>query len=133
MSFDQPVYSALTARFPSSRNDIRNLFIVAPFWDDVDIRRAGNIIYEVHTAFSGNADSLNLLSQVSSYIQGETGETFFGTWMMVAQWDMVHPWPHGEVDPNPLLLFFFPDYIEVSRHHDQEPRLNCTIVKSIAK
>jgi hypothetical protein len=114
MSFDQPVYSAQPAAFPSSRNDIRNLFIVAPFWDDIDIRMAGNIMYEVHTASSGNLDSLNLISQVDSYILSATGEAFTGEWMVVAQWDMVHPWPHGETNPNPFLLFIFSDYIQVS-------------------
>lgn len=90
------------------------MFLVSPFWDDVDIRLAGNIFYETHTAFSGNADSLDILSRVDSYVQGETGEVFFVTWMMVVQWDQVHPWPHGELNPNPFLLFVFPDYIEVS-------------------
>lgn len=114
MSFDQPVYSPTPTPFPSSRNDIRNLFIVSPFWDDVDIRQAGNILYEVHSSFSGNMDSIDLISQVDSYIQGVTGGSFSGTWMIVVQWDMVHPWPHGELNINPFFYFIFPDYIEVS-------------------
>lgn len=114
MSFDEPVYSHTPSPLPTNRNGIQNVFLVAPFWDDIDIRRAGNIFYEVHAAFSGNADSLNLLSQVDTYIQRSTGRTFFGSWMVIAQWDMVHPWPHGEVNPDPFLLFFLPDYIQVS-------------------
>ena len=107
VSFDQPVYSPTPVRFPSNRNDIRNLFLVAPFWADIDIRDAGDIFYEVHTAFSsGDQDSSDLMSQVDDYIQGETGQEFSGSWMLVVQWDMVHPWPHGE--SNPFFCFFLP-------------------------
>ena len=87
---------------------------MAPFWDDVDIRQAGNIFYESHNSFTGNEASLNLIAQVSQYISGETGESFFGSWLLVVQWDQVHPWPHGEVNPPPIFLLFFPDYTEVS-------------------
>ena len=116
ISFDVPFFSADTARFPSSLNAVRNLFLVAPFWDDVDLRDDGDIFYEAHSTASGNLDSLNLMSQVDGYIQGETGEDFSGTWMLVAHWDGVHPWPHGETgDPGlvAFLKFRFPDHIFV--------------------
>ena len=114
ISFDQPVFSRIPTRFPGSRNEIRSLFLLAPFWDDVDIRRAGSISYEVHNAFSGNTDSLNLISRVDAYIQGETGTAYAGNWMLVVHWGRVHPWPHGEANPSSFLLFIFSDYVEVS-------------------
>jgi len=89
---------------------------VSPFWDDVDLRLAGDILYEVHTSMSEDPDpaSVDLISQVSSYIQDETNSSFSGTWMIVVQWNMVHPWPHGETDINPIFFFFYPDHTEVS-------------------
>ena len=113
ISFDQPVYSAVTSRFPSNRNDIRNLFIVAPFWDDVDIRRSGNIFYKVFTTLS---DDAHVMVMVNDYIFQETGEAFYGKWMLVVTWDHVHPWPHG----SPFLSYYstqFPDYVKVSKQY----------------
>ena len=100
---------------------MRNLFLVAPFWDDVDLGISGNIFYEVHTNFTGNEDSIDLMSQVDSYIQGETGSDFHGRWMIVVLWERVHPWPHGIQDiVNPYYLFIHPDYVLV-REEDSRP------------
>ena len=114
ISFDQPVYTGVTTPFPGHTNKIHNIFLVAPFWDEIDIRRSGNVFYEVHDTFTDDDASEDLISQVSEYIEGETGEAFFGEWMLVVQWDKVHPWPHGD---DPLDLndkFRNSDYTEVS-------------------
>lgn len=44
-----------------------------------------------------------LLRAASAFVQGQRGddderEEFVGTWMLVAQWDHVHPDPHGADD-----------------------------------
>ena len=111
ISFDQPVYSYISYHFPSNRNDIRNLFIVAPFWDDVDIRRSGNIFYKIFTTLSDDAD---VMVMVNDYIFQETGEAFYGEWMLVVTWDHVHPWPHGEHSES-YYSTSIPDYIKVSK------------------
>ena len=74
-------------------------YLVAPYWDDIDIRRDGNVFYEVHST-GDSVEFNNLLSQVSNFITNETtsGEVFTGTWMLIAQWDRVHSWPNGEDD-----------------------------------
>lgn len=62
-------------------------FVVAPFWDDINIVGGnGRIFYEEHT-------SGYFLDQVNSYLQERRPSTspFVGTWMLVAYWDAVHP------------------------------------------
>ena len=44
-----------------------------------------------------------MLKEASSFVQGQrrendTRDEFRGTWMLVAQWDHVHPDPHGADD-----------------------------------
>ena len=112
ISFDQPVYSTSTSRFPSNRNDIHNLFIVAPFWDDVDIRRSGNIFYKVFTTLS---DDAGVMVMVNDYIFRETGKAFYGEWMLVVTWDHVHPWHHRNSSSD--FYTDFPDYIKVSKQY----------------
>ena len=77
---------------------ISSLYLVAPFWDDVDIRFGnGDISYEIHGPGSF------FLYQVSAFIQEKRPTTFEGTWMMVVFYDAVHEFP----------FFFNP---EVCRH-----------------
>ncbi len=45
----------------------------------------------------------NMFDEVSGFVQGQRSEEderdeFQGTWMLVAQWDHVHPDPHGADD-----------------------------------
>lgn len=114
ISFGEPFYSADPVVFPSVRSDVANAYLVAPFWDDVDIRRAGNIYYEIHSVSNGNLGSLDLINRVSAYIREQSGDEFAGNWMLLVEWREVHPWPHG-VDPLPFLFaFLYPDYRLVS-------------------
>jgi fibulin 1/2 len=64
---------------------------VAPFWSDNDIRTYGSVCYEV---FDQSSDSL-IIEDVSEYISDQTGSDFEGTWMLLAEWNEVHPYPHG--------------------------------------
>ena len=68
---------------------------MAPYWSDVDIRLAGNISYEVHSARKNNSGSDRLLEEISQFVEQSTGQSFSGTWMLVAEWTEVYPWPHG--------------------------------------
>ena len=70
--------------FPGS--GISNLYLVAPFWDDVDIRGGnGEISYEIH-------QSGYFLEQVNSFLQERRPSDFQGTWMAVIYWNAVHPY-----------------------------------------
>ena len=86
--------------FPTTAFFTRNSYVVAPFWSDNDIRINGSIRYEVHSRVAGpNTTSARLLDQVSSFIINQrnlTAGSFQGQWMLVAEWNEVHPYPHGD-------------------------------------
>ena len=97
ISFGNPWSYAWPSQFPTSWFWTRNGYVVAPFWSDNDIRRAGTVGYAViNSGESQKGDEL--LRNVSSFIQHQkNGEAddFEGQWMLVAYWDRVHPYPHG--------------------------------------
>ena len=80
---------------------------MAPFWSDNDIRLDGEIFYEVHVA-GNNSNSDQILSQVNAFISNQTEDNFTGTWMLVAQWDEVPPWPAG----SPFAVYYGYDDID---------------------
>ena len=66
-------------------------YVIAPFWDDIDITNGGTITYE--TFQSGY-----LLDEVNAYIQRKRPTSFEGTWMFIASYDKVQPFSgSGEV------------------------------------
>ena len=79
--------------FGSSYNSFSNQvfpdfvrYLVAPFWDDVDIRGGnGRISYEIH-------QSGYFLEQVNTYLKRKRPSDFQGTWMAVTYWDAIHPY-----------------------------------------
>ena len=89
MSFGTPFYNHQPEEFPGGFSDISSLYLVAPFWSDVDIRRDGAVFYEIHS------ESNAVMEQVSAFVSDYTGDDFQGSWMLVAQWDRVHPYPAG--------------------------------------
>ena len=111
-SFSVPFYSAFATAFPGTSTTVSRAYLVAPYWDDVDIRLAGNISYEVHSRSDNNPGSNQLLDDVSNFVERSTGQSFQGTWMLVAEWEEVHPWPHGS--GSLFLLSFFPEAALVS-------------------
>ncbi len=81
--------------------------VIAPFWSDNDIRKAGTIRYATYcnlTRTRGcnqHAEGQAILDKVNEFIQqnGNNDNDFFvGHWMLIAQWDGVHPFPHGSDD-----------------------------------
>ena len=104
LSFGVPFYNAEPYAFPSDFSDIASLYLIAPFWSDVDIRREGSVFYEVHT--TENAASEDLLGDVSAFVSNYTGNDFQGSWMLIAQWDEVHPFPAGSPFAEFLSIFY---------------------------
>jgi len=83
-----------------------NIHVVAPYWSDNDIRRQGSVIYEVFQfGDSTIGDSDSLLDTVSDFItenfNNDSEPAFKGTYMILAEWREVHPFPDGD-SPNTL-------------------------------
>ena len=76
--------------------------MVAAFWSDNDIRKEGTVRYvAIEKGDSTKGD--DMLEEVSAFTQGQRAadderDEFQGSWMLVAQWDGVHPYPHGADD-----------------------------------
>ena len=94
ISFRDPFYFHAPQLFPGIFSDVIGAYLVAPFWGDVDIRRAGNVLYEVMTE-GASPEAADLIMEVSNFVSNQTSDDFSGTWMLVAMWDQVHPYPHG--------------------------------------
>ena len=85
ISFGSPYNHFFNQPFPGSVF-VSSRYLVAPFWDDVDIR-GGNGEISYMTFVAGEE-----LNTVNTFIQRQTNYTTFeGTWMMVVFWDRVHP------------------------------------------
>ena len=72
--------------------------VVAPYWSDNDIRKEGSVMYEVfQSGHSSHGDML--LSTVSDFLKDILeNSTFQGTYMILAEWNNVHSFPHGNDD-----------------------------------
>lgn len=66
-------------------------YLVAPYWDDINIANGGTIAYE--TIQSGF-----LLEEVNAYIQRKLPTQFEGTWMLVGYYNAVRPFRGGDVE-----------------------------------
>ena len=85
ISFGTGYNSFSNQAFPGNAA-IQDRYLVAPFWDDVDIRfDTGDISYEIH-------ESGYFLDQVNNFIRRSRPTDFVGTWMMVVYYDKVHPY-----------------------------------------
>ena len=104
ISFGSPFFFYEPSLFPTYNVFIRNSFVVAPFWADVDNRRAGQIRYQVLSAT--NLAANGTIEHVSRFISHEINESFSGLWMLVAEWRDVHPYPHGIIGESNFLFSF---------------------------
>lgn len=75
---------------------IKDSFLVAPFWNDHDLRLDGSLTYNTYRIGVSQASDY-LLNNVSTFIRNKEGVNFTGSWMLVAYWDSVHPYPHYDV------------------------------------
>ena len=94
ISFGEPWKYSHPQLFPTNDYYIQQTFVVAPFWSDNDIRKEGTVRYVVV-----EEDTTGLISMASAVVVNSRNDAvFFGTWMLVVQWDQVHPHPHGADD-----------------------------------
>lgn len=92
LSFGSSYNSFSSQQFPGSFF-ISSLYLVAPYWDDIDIRGdSGVISYEIH-------EDGYFLDLVNNFLQRSRPSSFVGTWMAVVSWDAVHPFP-GVTSPD---------------------------------
>ena len=111
ISFGSPFRFYQTSLFPTSNQAINNSFVVAPYWADVDNRRAGQIRYQVLEATDKDANAT--VEKVNEFVSQAVNETFSSLWMLVAEWRDVHLYPHRETDEsNPQ----FASLNQVSKH-----------------
>ncbi len=91
-------------RYPTSYVPTRQRHVVSPFWTDVDIRKEGTIRYvTIERGTSTRGDMI--MDEIATYfndrfIDKEVEPLFEPTWVLVAQWDKVHPFPHGDDNLN---------------------------------
>ena len=66
-------------------SNVSGQYVVAPFWDDININNGGIISYEIFKFGY-------YLEQVSAFIRRETSTYFTGTWMMNVYYQQVAPY-----------------------------------------
>ena len=93
ISFSRPFYYWYPSQFPGFYY-LRRFHVVAPYWADHDIRREGNISYETFERGRSESDD-NVLDKVNAFLQLRMSLNFYGTFMILAEWRDVHPYPHG--------------------------------------
>lgn len=97
LSFGRPYRFSHPKRFPDSTIAVRQQNVVAPFWSDNDIRKEGTVRYAAIQR-SSSAEGNMLLQQIAARVnepRSVSDDQFEPTFMVVAQWDKVHPFPHG--------------------------------------
>ena len=94
ISFSRPFYYWYPSPFPGYYY-LRRFYVVAPYWADHDIRRDGNVFYETFERGRSRNDD-NVLDIVNRYLElNNLAQNFSGTFMILAEWQNVHPYPHG--------------------------------------
>jgi len=78
---------------------------VAPYWADHDIRREGNVCYETFERGKSQNDDI-LLNRVSDFLNLNMSSNFSGSFMILAEWQDVHPYPHGSGSFNYFEMFY---------------------------
>ena len=85
-------------RYPTTYVPTRQGHVLSPFWSDVDIRRSGTVRFAPIERRSSTLGD-RILNEASAYINArfidESENRYQPTWVLVAQWDGVHPHPHG--------------------------------------
>ncbi len=88
-------------RFPTSDTRISQSNLLAPFWNDHDGRDPiSSVKYKVYSGTAGDPDGF--MHNVSSFISNHVNARLFGkfvpTWMLVASWRDVPPYPYTATD-----------------------------------
>ena len=96
ISFDREFSLNSPENFPSTDGKVFYSYLVAPYWSDIDTRREGRVRYESYYLGDSIASDRQL-NTVNDFIQTEEDSDFQGNWMMLASWEDVHPFPHGDI------------------------------------
>lgn len=95
ISFDREFTLDSPEDFPSMDGDVYFSYLVAPYWSSIDTRRDGTVRYETYRR--GDSESSDQqMRRVDEFLGDEEGIDFVGEWMLLASWEGVHPYPHGE-------------------------------------
>ena len=90
LSFGIQYNSWYSEEFPG--HFIGPLYLVAPFWNDINIRGGnGKISYEIH-------QSGYFLQEVNTYLNRKRPSRFQGTWMAVVYYDAVHSYFNTDLE-----------------------------------
>ena len=74
--------------FPGTTASVYFGYLVAPYWVDGDLRRGGNITWEILSS-GGSEEADEYLSLVSQFIEGQMNTSFVGSWMMMVNYNRV--------------------------------------------
>lgn len=70
---------------------------MAPYWSNIDTRRAGRVRYETYSRGESEASDRQI-NIVLDFLALEENITMVGEWMMIVSWEDVHPFKHGTSD-----------------------------------
>ena len=94
ISFDRKWMFDKPQLFPTNKWFLQSRDVIAPFWSDNDIRKAGTVRYVlIEKGKDPMGDSL--LEEADLVVSNVHKTNFTGQTMLIAQWDHVHPYPHG--------------------------------------
>lgn len=104
ISFGRPFNLWHPHRFPSNDPLVNLANILAPYWSDNDIRTAGDVSYGSFQ-FADSIEGIFFLNDVSTHIRDSYPDAsgFQGNFMIIAEWDQVHPFPHGSSNLTDIL------------------------------
>lgn len=95
ISFDREFSLDFPENFPSMDGDVHFSYLVAPYWSNVDTRISGSVEYESY--FRGDSEASDQqMSRVEEFLRDEGNVSFNAQWMLLASWENVHPYPHGD-------------------------------------
>ena len=96
ISFGRPFHLWHPHQFPSNDPLINSANILAPYWSDNDIRNSGEIFYGSFQ-YADNDEGDDFLEDISSSIRSSypNATAFQGNFIIIAEWNGVHPFPHG--------------------------------------
>lgn len=91
--------------FPGTSATVFFGYLIAPYWIDADLRRGGNITWEILVSDGGNTTN-QYLSQVSEFIEEQQNTTFVGNWMMMVNYNRIPPFLSVSPDRKNLQFYF---------------------------
>ena len=126
ISFSRPFYYWYPSPFPGHFY-LRRFYVVAPYWADHDIRRDGEVHYKVLERGQDKIDD-SILNRVNHYISLSTNSDFIGTFMILAKWENVHPYPYGS-----NYYYYFQRYYPTIRSFTKQVQVWLNLTKCILK